>query len=207
MAAHASSLAEEVFAVVDGLPLHVAAGQHHVGRVAILATRLRIFLGIQRPEPVLVVSVRFLYARGGAAVALMARRASELFGIMNLQQLRFRMAGESFGIFIGLLLAFRSHRSSSDFHRLARVHVAGLAAVHNIGFGHIDLNDCRIPVRRLLLQSVDLLRRQVDHVVGDVFVHLRLGRGHRLKHFAEFQTYLRAFVANPVISLLELPER
>ena len=40
MATHAASLAEEVFAVVDGLPLHVAAGQHHVCGMAILATRL-----------------------------------------------------------------------------------------------------------------------------------------------------------------------
>ena len=45
MAAHAAFLPEEIFSVVDDFKLHVAAGQHHVGSVAILATGLRIFLG------------------------------------------------------------------------------------------------------------------------------------------------------------------
>ena len=110
MAAHAALLPEQIFAVVDGLPLHIAAGQHHVGRVAILATRLRIFLGKQRPQPVLVVAVPLLDAGGGAAIALMAGRAAELFRIVNLQQLRFGMADEGLGIFIRLLLALCRHR-------------------------------------------------------------------------------------------------
>jgi hypothetical protein len=46
MTTHAAFLAEKIFSVVDGLPLHIATHQHHVRRVAILATRLRIFFGI-----------------------------------------------------------------------------------------------------------------------------------------------------------------
>ena len=83
MAAHAAALAEKVFAAVDGFKLHVAAGQHHVGGMAILASGLRVFFGEQRPKPVLVIAVRFFHAGGGAAVALVARRAPELFWIVN----------------------------------------------------------------------------------------------------------------------------
>ena len=37
-------------------------------------------------------------------------------------------------------------------------------------------------------KSVNLRRGQIDHVIGDVLVHLRLGRGHRLQNVAEFET-------------------
>ncbi len=83
MAAHAAALAKEIFAVVDGLPLHVAAHQHHVGGVAGLASGLRVFFGKQRPQPVLVIAVRLLDAGGGASIALMTGRAAELVRIVN----------------------------------------------------------------------------------------------------------------------------
>ncbi len=110
MAAHASALAEQIFAVVDRMQLHVAAGQHHVGRMAGLAARLRILFGIQRPQPVLVIPVRLLDAGGGASVALMAGRAAELVRIVNLQKFRLGMTDERVRIFIRLLLAFCRHR-------------------------------------------------------------------------------------------------
>src|SRR5258708_5394351 len=110
MAAHAAALPEQILAVVDGLKLYIAAGQYHVGGVAALAAGLRILFGIKRPQPVLVISVALLDASGGAAIALMARRASELIGIVKLQQLGLGMADESLSIFIGLLCALGGHR-------------------------------------------------------------------------------------------------
>ncbi len=75
-----------------------------------------------------------------------------------LQQFRLGMADESLCVLVGLLLALGSHGRGGDLQRLARVHVAGFAAIHDVGLGHIDLHDLRIPVGRLLLQTVDLLR-------------------------------------------------
>ena len=62
-----------------------AAGQVHIGGVASLATGFGILFRKQRPQPVLVIAVSLFHAGGGAAVALMARRATELVGIMRLQ--------------------------------------------------------------------------------------------------------------------------
>src|SRR5579859_5690710 len=105
MAAHASALAEEVFTVVDRVPLHVSAGQHHVGGMAALTARLRILFGIQWPKPVFVISVRLLDAGGRAPVALMTGRAAELLRIVNLQQLRLGVTAQRIGIFVRLLVA------------------------------------------------------------------------------------------------------
>ena len=199
MAAHAAALTEQILAVVDGLELHVAAGQHHVGGVAGLAARLRIFFGIQRPQPMLVISVRLFDAGGGASIALVAGRTAKLLRIVNLQQLRLGMADERLCVFVRLLLALAGHGRGRDFQRLARVHVARLASVNDVGIGHVDLHDRRIPVRRPFLQSLDLLRSQVDHVIGDVFIHLGLGCGDWLQHVAEFQAQLRPLVADFVV--------
>ena len=204
MASHATALAEQVLAVVDGLPLHIAAGQHHVGSVAVLATSLRVLLGKQRPQPVLVISVRFLNAGSGTSVALVARRTAEFFRVVYLQQLRFGMAAESIGILVGLLLALGGHRGGSDFQWLPLIHVTGLATVHDIRFRHIDLHNRWNPLGGAFLQPFDLLRRHIDHMVGDVLVHLCPGGGYRLQHLAEFQAQLRALVANLVVSLLQL---
>src|ERR1700733_3896228 len=146
MAAHTPFLAKEVFATVDGLPLYVAANQDHVGGMAVLATGLRIFFGKQRPQPVLVVSVRFLDARSSPTISLVARRAAEFLGIVNRQQLRLVMTAECVGILIRLLLVFRSHGGRSDFYRLTRVHVTGFAPVHNVGVGNINLQNRGIPL-------------------------------------------------------------
>src|SRR5271166_1065764 len=109
MATHAAALAEKIFSIVDGLELHISADQNHVGPMAILATCLRIFFGEQGPKPVFVISVRLLYAGGGAAVALMTRRAAEFFRIVNAQQLGLGMARKSVGILIRFFLALRLH--------------------------------------------------------------------------------------------------
>ena len=72
MAADTASLPEQIFTFIDGLPLHIAARQHHVGRVASLTTGFNILLGEKRPQPVFVVAVRLFNARGGASIALVA---------------------------------------------------------------------------------------------------------------------------------------
>ena len=65
--------------------------------------------------------MRLLDAGQGDAVAAMARRAAELLGIVDLQQLAVRMADE------GLLA---SHGCFGQRDRLAYPHVAGFAAIH-----------------------------------------------------------------------------
>src|SRR5260370_13884333 len=145
--------------------------------MARLASGLGIFFGEQWPEPVLVVAVRFLGGRGGAAIALMARGASELVGIVDFEQLWLGMADESVRVLVGLLFALGCHSSGRDLHGLARAHVAGFAAVDNVGFSDIDLDDGGIPVGYLLLQAVDLGWSEIDHVIGDVLVQLGTGIG------------------------------
>ena len=102
VAAHAAALAEEIFAFVDDFPLDIAAGQHHVGGVAVLASGFDVGFREQRPQPVLVVAVGLLHAGGGAAVALVAGGASKFFGIVKLQQLRLRMADEGARVVVRL---------------------------------------------------------------------------------------------------------
>src|SRR6267143_2675374 len=95
VAAHASLLPGVVFAIVEGLELHVIACQYHVGSVTVLAAGLGIFLGKQRPQPVFIVTVSFFNAGSSAAIALMARGAGEFLGIVILQQFRLGMADQS----------------------------------------------------------------------------------------------------------------
>src|SRR6478736_4843346 len=104
MAAHTAALPEKEFAVGD-VRASVADRQVHIGGMAGLATGLGILLGKQWPQPVLVVAVGFFHAGGGPTVALVARRATELVGIMRLQQFGVGMAGEGAGILIRLLFA------------------------------------------------------------------------------------------------------
>ena len=78
MAAHATSLAEEVFAVVDGCHCTSPLTSTMSAAWQFWQPACCVFFGKQRPQPVLVVSVRFLDAGGGAAVPLMAGRAAEL---------------------------------------------------------------------------------------------------------------------------------
>ena len=205
MAAHATFLTEQVLAIVDGLPLHIAAGEHHVGRVAGLAAGLRVLLGKKRPQPVFVVAVRLLHTRRRAAVALVARGAAKSFRIVDLQ-FSSGMTHKRRCILVGLLLTFERHRRRGDLQRLARSHVAGFAAVHDVRLGHIDLHDLRIPVCGFLFQAIDLRRRELDHVVGDVLIHLGLGVRYRLQHVAQFKAQPRALVANFVVGFFQLLE-
>ena len=114
------------------------------------------------------------------------------------------MADEGLRIFIWFFLALGRHRRGRNFQRLARAHVAGFATIDNVRFGHVDLDDLWVPVGSLLLQSVDLLRREIDHVVGDVVVEFRFRSGCRFEHIAELKAKLGSFVANFVVSFLEL---
>ena len=59
--------------------------QVHIGSVASLATSFGVLFRKQRPQPVLVIAVSFFNAGGGAAIALMTRRATKLVRIMRLQ--------------------------------------------------------------------------------------------------------------------------
>src|SRR4029077_13997170 len=94
----------------------------------------------------LVVAVRFLDASGGAAIALMARGAAELVGVVDFEQLWLGMADKSIRVLVGLLFTLGCHSGGRDLHRLARAHVTGFAAVDDIGFGDVYLNDGGIPV-------------------------------------------------------------
>src|SRR5207245_10420031 len=78
-------LAEQIFAFVDDLELSFIGGQHHVSRVTCLAPCLDVLLRKQRPQPVLVISVRLLDAGGGASIALVARRATKLLWIVDFE--------------------------------------------------------------------------------------------------------------------------
>ena len=84
MAAVASALAENIFAFVDGLPLHIAAGEKRSRPHGSSGSRLPHFLWEQRPQPVLVISVGLFNTGGGASVALMASGAGKFFWIMQL---------------------------------------------------------------------------------------------------------------------------
>ena len=75
------------------------------------------------------------------------------------------MAGEGAGILIRLLLALEGHDRGRDPDGLPRIHVAGLATVHDIGFRYVDLHNPGVPIRGSLFQTVNLGGREVHHVV------------------------------------------
>ena len=187
VATHATALAEQILAVVNHFPLGSAAYQHHVGGVASLAACLNILLRKHRPQPVLVVAVRLFNARGSAAVALMARRAAKLVRIVNLQQVGFRMAYECPGKLVRFLLALGRHQGRCNLQGLANAHVAGFAAVNDVGLGHIGLDNVGVPIVSFLFQALELCRAEVHHVVADVGLQLGVGSGYRLQHLAQFQ--------------------
>ena len=113
------------------------------------------------------------------------------------------MTDERLGIFVRLFFAFRLHGRRCDLQGLACTHVAGLTTIHNVRFGHIDLDDCRIPIGNFLFQAVDLRRSQIHHVVGDVFIKPGAGCSHRFQNIAEFQAEFGAFVTDVVIGFFE----
>ena len=180
MAAHAAALAEEVFALADG-PAHLAADQHHVGGMAGLASGFEILLRVERPEPMLVIAMCFFDAGGRTPIPLVARRAAEFLGIVNLQEVGIGMAHECFCVIVGSLGALRRHRSRSQLYRLANTQMAGFAAIDDIGFRDIDLLDRRAEFVNFLFQASDLRRGQIDHVIGDVIVESRLRLRDRLE--------------------------
>src|SRR5215469_4684162 len=176
MAAHAAPLAEEVLALADG-PADVTADQDHVGGVTGLASGFRVFLGEERPQPVLVVAMCFFDAGGGAAV------------IVGL-----------------LLLVVLGEGGGGNLQRLADAHVAGLAAVNDVGVGDINLLDLGIPVGVFLFQALDLGGSEIDGVIGNVLRSLGAGVGDRLENVAQFGADLGALVLERVIFFLQLLE-
>ena len=82
MAAHAAAQAENLAAGVERAG-HL--GDDFLG-VALLAAGFDVLLVVQRPEPVFVVAVRLLDAGKRHAVAAVAGRAAELFGVVDLEQ-------------------------------------------------------------------------------------------------------------------------
>src|SRR5215469_13891122 len=146
MAAHAAALAEEVLALADG-PADVAADQDHVGGVTGLASGFRVFFGEERPQPVLVVAMSFFDAGGGASIALVAGRTTELVGIVHFQKFGRGVADEGAVVLVRLLLpVVLGDGRGGDLQGLADAHVAGLAAVNDVGLGDVDLLDLGIPV-------------------------------------------------------------
>src|SRR5260370_21790744 len=92
----------------------------------------------------LVVAVGFFGACSGAAIALMARRAAKFVRVVRLQQVRLRMASERAGVLVRLF-ALEGHGRGGEFDWLANSHVGGFAAIPDVGFGRIGLEDFLLP--------------------------------------------------------------
>src|SRR5690348_9927109 len=91
---------------------------NHVAGMALLASTLDIRHRVKRPQPVLIVPVRFLDARDVHSVAVVARSTAKFLRIMNLEELRFRVAGECRGKFVRLAPGTR-HIGTRHHYRLA----------------------------------------------------------------------------------------
>src|SRR5260370_30932155 len=106
----------------------------------------------------LVVAVGFFDAGGGAAIALMARRAAKFVRVVGLQQIGLGMAGERVSVLIGLF-AFEGHGRGGEFDWLPNPPVAGVAAVHPCCFGGIFLAVFLLPGFGFILLYRRLRRR------------------------------------------------
>ncbi len=84
--------------------------------------------------------------------------------------------------------------------------MAGLAAIDNVGFRHIDLHDRGIQFVGLSLKSGNLSGSEVDHVIGHVLIHRQLGRGDRLERVPKFGIQLGALILKIVVGLFQLCE-
>ena len=151
----------------------------------------------------LVGAMRFFDARGCASVALVARRTAVFFRVVNLQEFAFRMTGEGARVLVRFLV-LRCHGGGRQLDRLANPHVAGFAAVHDIGFRDVDLQNFWRPGLGLVLQADELWGREAHHVIGDVGIQQFFLFVDRLDQFAELRAQLGALVFQVVISLFEL---
>src|SRR5437868_12720071 len=138
----------------------------------------------------------FFYAGSGASISLVARRASELVRIMDLQQSRLGMTHKSLCVLIRSLAALGRHHRRADLQRLARAHVARFTPVDDVGIGDIDLLDLRVPLGGFLFQSLDLGWREVNHVISDVLRHPGVGFVDRLQNLTQFSAYLGTLVTS-----------
>src|SRR5581483_3460593 len=90
MAAHAAAQTEDFASGVECVG-HLG---YDFARVALLASGFGVLFGVHRPEPVLVIAVRFLHVVHCHAVPAVTGSAAEAFGIVNLQQFLVWMAGK-----------------------------------------------------------------------------------------------------------------
>ena len=138
----------------------------------------------------------------------MARRTAKLVGIVHLQQFGFRMADEG----VAHIRRASSRPSASStagviFSGSRDAHVAGLAAVDDVGIGHVDLHDLGIPLFGLLLASRRSGSGVRSTMCSEMYVgQLGAGRGHRLEHVTQFRVQLGALVFECVVFLFQLGE-
>src|SRR5580704_631278 len=102
MTTNTSSLPVQIFAFAQR-PAYIVAHEHHVRRMTRLAARLHIPFRKERPEPMLVRTVRFLGTRRRPAVSLMARRTAKLFWVMRFQKFRLVMTCKRSRVLVRLL--------------------------------------------------------------------------------------------------------
>ena len=107
------------------VPAHVqrlAARSDDLLGVALLAARFDVLGEIHRPEPELVAPVALGHAARSPAVAVVARRAAERLGVVDVEQFRPRVT-----------LKHRVDQiRASDLDGLANAEMAGLAAVYQV---------------------------------------------------------------------------
>jgi hypothetical protein len=94
------------------------------------------------------------------------------------------MADKCSRVFVRILRSLQGHRRSRQLDRFANSNMTGLTAVHDIRIGNIDLLNGGRQLFGFLLQSGDLGRREVHHVIADVLIHGRLGLRNRLERVA-----------------------
>src|ERR1035437_2172351 len=114
MAAHAAFYLEQVPAAGE----NGSEFEHAVAGVALHAAGFGVGGGKQRPQPVLVIAVRLLRARGSATVAVVAGRAAETLHIVESQQRLVGVADEK---------TLAAHVGRGEHERLPDNPMGGLA--------------------------------------------------------------------------------
>src|SRR5262245_9568971 len=115
------------------------------------------------------------------------------------------MAGESTCVLVWLL-ALHRHISSPDDQRLARSYVAGLAAIHDVGVGYVDLLNLGIVVLSLLDQALNLAGLKLDGIIGEVFRNFVLSFADWFKHVSQLSAQLGALIFKIVVGFLQSGE-
>ena len=141
---------------------------HAIARVALLATGLSVLFLKHGPEPEAMTSVTFLFARSRAAVAPVTTRATKFFGIVNREDLAFRMAHERARQTVGRAAGFiRRETGGRKLERLADARVTDFAAIDDVVSVDTDLmaEDRVIVIGHLGLQAFDSRWSKTDQMV------------------------------------------